>query len=300
MCGILGLSGGNLDRLPLANSFQTHRGPDDVGFFSDEQAGVGLGHCRLSIVDLSPLGHQPMISTDGLVVLVFNGEIYNHLSLRADLERQGFIFRGHSDTEVLLNLYLAEGDVMLQRLNGVFAFALWDKRTQTMLLARDALGVKPLYYASLDGNFAFASEIKALLYLVPEVRKLDIASLHRYLSFLWCPGDGTPFKAVRKLLPGQAMYVRAGKVERQWTWYQLPVFRGVFADLDEGSAVEGTASHLRQAVQRQMMADVQVGAFLSGGLDSSAIVAFARDLNPDIHCFTIDAIGGQESTQRHP
>lgn len=294
MCGIVGISGDNLDRLAAANELLAHRGPDDSGVFTDPAAGIGLGHRRLSILDLSPLGHQPMHSVDGAVVLVFNGEIYNYRELHADLEAQGVSFRGHSDTEVLLNLYLAEGEAMLSRLNGIFAFALWDERQQALLIARDALGVKPLYYAALQGRFAFASEIKALLHLVPEARELDIVALHRYLSFLWCPGEGTPLKAVRKLLPGEAMWVREGQIERRWNWYQLPIFRGVSADLDEKTALAGTASHLRQAVQRQMVADVPVGAFLSGGLDSSAIVAFACEHNPDIHCFTIESVGGHE------
>lgn len=294
MCGIVGVSGGNFDRLVVANDHLAHRGPDDFGVFVDHGAGVGLGQRRLAILDLSPLGHQPMESADGAAVLVFNGEIYNFRELRAELVAKGFSFQGHSDTEVLLNLYLAEGEAMLGRLNGIFAFALWNRRNQSLLIARDALGVKPLYYAALRGRFAFASEIKALLHLVPEARELDVAALHRYLSFLWCPGEGTPLKAVRKLMPGEAMWVRAGHIERRWTWYQLPVFRGAAATLDEKAALQGTVTHLRQAVQRQMVADVPVGAFLSGGLDSSAIVAFAREQNPNIHCFTIEATGGQE------
>lgn len=295
MCGILGFSG-SFDSAALNAGLRVvaHRGPDDSGQFFDEQAGVGLGHVRLSILDLSPLGHQPMLGADGAVVLVFNGEIYNFSELRAELEAKGYGFRGHSDTEVLLNLYLAEGEAMLPRLNGIFAFALWDSRNQSLLIARDALGVKPLYFAITRRGVAFASEIKGLLPLVPEARELDAAALHRYLSFLWCPGEGTPLKAVRKLLPGEAMVVRAGQVERRWAWYQLPSFRGIAADLDEKAALEGTAAHLRQAVQRQMVADVPVGAFLSGGLDSSAVVAFARELNPDIQCFSIEAVGGQE------
>jgi asparagine synthase (glutamine-hydrolysing) len=296
MCGIVGYSGRfSGDVLTKALMQISHRGPDDSGVFIAEDRSVGLGHTRLSIVELSPLGHQPMISDEGTVALVFNGEIYNFQALRAELEAAGHRFKGHSDTEVLLQLYMAEGEAMLSRLNGIFAFALWDSRKKSMLIARDALGVKPLYYAALDGRFSFSSEIKALLQLVPEARALDVASLHRYLSFLWCPGEGTPLKAVRKLLPGQAMWVRSGQIERQWTWYELPIFRGVSADLDESSALEGTVSHLRQAVQRQMIADVPVGAFLSGGLDSSAIVAFARELNPAIHCFTIESKGGQEA-----
>jgi asparagine synthase (glutamine-hydrolysing) len=296
MCGILGFSG-VCDPAVLSAGLHTiaHRGPDDSGEFVDAAAGIGLGHVRLSILDLSPLGHQPMVGADGAVVLVYNGEIYNFRELRAELEAKGFNFRGHSDTEVLLNLYLAEGEAMLTRLNGIFVFAVWDGRKKSLLIARDALGVKPLYYAALDGRFAFASEIKALLQLVPETRELDVAALHRYLSFLWCPGEGTPLKSVRKLLPGEAMWVRAGQIERRWMWYQLPVFRDIAADLDEKAALQGTVAHLRQAVQRQMVADVPVGAFLSGGLDSSAVVAFARELNPDIHCFTIESAGGQEA-----
>ena len=295
MCGLLGTLGVlDMDKLQAGLRALAHRGPDDSGIWADEQAAVGLGHARLSIQDLSQLGHQPMLSADGQVVIAFNGEIYNFRELRSDLEAKGTSFRGHSDTEVLLNLYIAEGEAMLSRLNGIFAFAVWDGRKQALLIARDALGVKPLYYSAQDGRFAFASEIKALLHLVPQAHQLDAASLHRYLSFLWCPGEGTPLKAVRKLLPGEALWVRAGQIERRWTWYELPVFRGVSADLGQQAALAGTVSHLRQAVQRQMVADVPVGAFLSGGLDSSAVVAFAREINPDIHCFTIESTGGQE------
>ena len=238
-----------------------------------------------------------MASDDGAVVLVFNGEIYNFRELRAELAGEGVAFRGHSDTEVLLNLYLAEGEGMLPRLNGIFAFALWDRRTQSLLLARDALGVKPLYYAVADDRFAFASEIKALLPLLPATVGLDAVALQRYLTFLWCPGDGTPLRSVRKLLPGEALVVRAGRIVRSWTWYRLPMFRGVAprSSLDARAVVQGTLVHLRAAVRRQMVADVPVGAFLSGGLDSSAVVALAREQNPDIRCFTIEALGGQEA-----
>lgn len=299
MCGIAGISVSSslafdLVNLRAALIAMTHRGPDDSGIFEEAAHGIGLAHVRLSILDLSPLGHQPMMGADGTVALVFNGEIYNFRELRADLELKGVTFQGQSDTEVLLKLYLAEGESMLSRLKGIFAFALWDGRKQAVLIARDALGIKPLYYGVLNGRFAFASEIKALLKLMPEARELDVASLHRYLSFLWCPGEGTPLKAVRKLGPGEAMWVQAGQIERCWTWYQLPVFRGGSADLDQTSALTGSVSRLRRAVQRQMVADVPVGAFLSGGLDSSAIVAFARESNPDIHCFTIESVGGQE------
>jgi len=194
-----------------------------------------------------------------------------------------------------LNLYLSDGEAMLSKINGIFAFAVWDKRSNSLFVARDALGVKPFYYAATLNGFVFASEIKALLPLMPDLKELDIPSIHCYLSYLWCPGEGTPLKSVRKLCPGEAMLVRAGQVEKRWTWYRLPSFRGVTGDLPEGDALKGTVHYLRQAVHRQLVADVPVGAFLSGGLDSSAVVAFARELVPDIHCFTIEITGGQET-----
>jgi len=294
MCGIVGVMGGNLHGLTAANDAISHRGPDDYGYFIDSAGTVGLGHRRLSILDLSPLGHQPMVSVDHSVVLVFNGEIYNYRELRQELEKKSICFRGDSDTEVLLNLYRIEGEAMLSRLNGIFSFAIWDANLQALFIARDALGVKPLYYAESQDCFAFASEIKALLSFLPAARDLDAAALNRYLCYLWCPGEGTPLKCVRKLGPGQAMWVRGGRVDRLWAWYRLPVFRVSPANMSCQDAISGTASHLRKAVGRQMVADVPVGAFLSGGLDSSAIVTFAREHNPDIRCFTIEALGVDE------
>lgn len=303
MCGILGLQclsdkdflKYSIDQFHAASHLIAHRGPDDAGDYFEPDQGVFLSHARLSILDLSPLGHQPMVSTDGQVVLIFNGEIYNYQDIRSGLEKKGFIFKGHSDTEVLLNLYLSDGETMLSRLNGIFAFALWDRRTRLLLLARDALGVKPLYYAALPDRFAFASEIKALLPLIPAEVSLNAIALRRYLTFLWCPGEGTPLKSVRKLLPGEALLVRAGQIVRRWTWYRLPMFGGVTPLVDESAAVTETREHLRRAVHRQMVADVPVGAFLSGGLDSSAVVALARERNPNIRCYTIEAAGGHEA-----
>ena len=296
MCGIAGFSGRfSSNLLDIAGKALAHRGPDADGSWFDGGNGLGLAHRRLSILDLSSAGAQPMASSDGSVVLVFNGEIYNFRELRAELEAAGHNFRGQSDTEVLLHLYLAHGERMLGRLNGIFAFAIWDKRDQTLFVARDALGVKPLYFTESAAGFAFASEIKALLHLVPESHELDIPALHRYLSYLWCPGDGTPLAGVRKLLPGEAMVVKQGRIARRWMWYELPLFRGVAADLSAAEALTGTVDCLRRAVQRQLVADVPVGAFLSGGLDSSAVVALAREQVPDIRCFTIESVGGQES-----
>src|SRR3989338_4502084 len=295
MCGIIGAWGEAVaGKVAAANQLLKHRGPDDSGHYRDPAIALALGHVRLSIQDLSPLGHQPMCSNDQSVVLVFNGEIYNFRELRTELQAGGWSFKGHSDTEVLLALYLLDGESMLPRLNGIFAFAIWDLRCRDLFLARDALGVKPLYLSAGPKGFAFASEIKALLPLVEDSGGVDSASLHRYLSFLWCPGEGTPLKGIRKLGSGEAMVVREGQIARHWQWYRLPAFRGQHGDMDEAAAIRGTTAALRMAVHRQLVADVPVGAFLSGGLDSSAIVAMAREQVPDLRCFTIESRGGAE------
>lgn len=296
MCGILGYSGAfQTSGLKAGLRAIAHRGPDDSGIYLNPSSEVGLAHARLSILDLSQNGHQPMESEDRNDVIVFNGEIYNFRELRRELEAKGHRFRGHSDTEVLLHLYHAKGEDMLSRLNGIFAFALWDARAATLFLARDNLGVKPLYFSETARGVAFASEIKALLALVPEARELDPAALHRYLSFLWCPGSRTALSAVHKLEPGEAIEVRNGRIQRRWAWYRLPAVRGVRPSLSEADALSGTVTGLRAAVQRQMVSDVPVGAFLSGGLDSSSVVAFAREAAPDIQCFTIESKGGQDT-----
>lgn len=266
-----------------------HRGPDDHGAYRDEESGVVLLHTRLSIIDLSPAGHQPMLSRDGDVALTYNGEIYNFAELRDALAADGVAFRGQSDTEVLLELYVRHGMDMLPKLNGIFAFAIHDKRSGELLLARDGLGVKPLYVHADEHGTTFASEIKALLPFMPNNAELDPVALSRYLTFLWCPGEGTPFAKVRKVPPGSAMVIKDGQVAKQWQWYELPARRGVVADLDEATAISAVREGLRKAVTRQLVADVPVGAFLSGGLDSSAIVAFAREQAPNLRCFTIES-----------
>lgn len=271
-----------------------HRGPDNHGAYRDADSGVMLLHTRLSIIDLSPAGHQPMLSRDGRVALTFNGEIYNYCELLAELANEDVAFRGHSDTEVLLELYLRDGLAMLPRLNGIFAFAIHDRRSGELLLARDGPGVKPLYFHRSEQGFSFASEIKALLPFMGDDRALDKMALSRYLSFLWCPGEGTPYANVRKLPPGSAMIVKGGEVTRAWRWYELPARRGTVPDLGKATSIEAVRNGLRTAVQRQLVADVPVGAFLSGGLDSSAIVAFAREQAPGLRCFTIEATGGDD------
>lgn len=289
MCGILGFNGAfNSAFLRAGLNVIAHRGPDDSGVFKDEQVGVGLGHVRLSILDLSSLGHQPMMCADKSVVIVFNGEIYNFQELRKELEAKGHPFLGHSDTEVLLNLYLSEGVAMLSRLNGIFAFAMWDSRNKSLFIARDGLGIKPFYYAETTKGFLFASELKALL-LEPSIScELDLSALNNYLRFLWCPAPRTPLKNVFKLEPGHALIVKDGEIKKKWQFYDLPYDQPILS-IDEQSAIQSVSDAVQLSVQRQMVADVEVGAFLSGGLDSSAVIAFAKDhaKGNKLKCFTI-------------
>ena len=288
MCGVIGYSGfKNPSALEEGLKLISHRGPDDSGTFFDNNLKVGLGHRRLSIIDLSKAGHQPMISNDGKVIIVFNGEIYNFRNLKSELESVGYSFKGNSDTEVLLNLYLAEGDRMLEKLNGIFSFAIWDSRSKEIFLARDHFGIKPMYYSSENGNFLFSSEIKALRPMLDRPFEIDQHAVNRHLSFIWSPGERTILKSVKKLLPGHALKVVDGKVVKKWNWYQLPITKKSKSNLSLNESIIGTENYLRQAVHRQMISDAPLGAFLSGGLDSSSIAVFAREINPDIRCFTM-------------
>jgi len=289
MCGIAGFNGGfSSEVLKQMGARIAHRGPDSSGEFFSSGHQVGLVHTRLSIIDLSPAGHQPMLNGSGQVAIVFNGEIYNFRELRTALEAEGYTFRGHSDTEVLLNLYLRYGEAMLPKLNGVFAFAIWDARKGSLFVARDALGVKPLYYSETSAGVVFSSELKALL-VNPEVsREIDSNAVLMHLTYLWCPAPHTILSGVKKLPPGYAMVLSDGRIERRWKYYELPYDQKI-QQMSAAEAAELVAQAVRTAVERQMVADVPVGAFLSGGLDSSAVVAFAKQSNSDVRlqCFTI-------------
>ncbi len=262
-----------------------HRGPDDEGQWSDQQAEVGLGHRRLSIIDLSPTGHQPMSNEDKSVWISYNGEIYNFRELRNELEGKGHTFHGTSDTEVLLHLYEEHGVECLNKLNGIFAFAVWDAGKRRLILARDHAGVKPLYYWQAGRTLFFASEIKALL-RVPELpRELNHARIPDLLQFLWVPGSETLLKGVRKVEPGHCLLWQDGKLtDRRWFRLNYEPERGV----SEAEWTERVRKTFRDAVERQMVSDVPLGAFLSGGLDSSGIVACMRRAFPDrdICCYT--------------
>ncbi len=289
MCGIAGFLG-EFDP-KLLNEMEpviSHRGPDDVGIEYISESGLGLIHRRLSIIDLSNLGHQPMWDTTHTVCIVFNGEIFNYKELREELLEAGHPFYSHSDTEVLLQLYLRDGKSMLSHLNGMYAFALWDTRNSTLFVARDGVGVKPMYYAETPQGFLFASEMKALLKIPQLDRSLNLEAIHYYLTYLWCPAPHTVLSNVQKLEPGHALLVHQGTIQNHWQFYELPYDQPV-AKLSETDAVEQTQFYIKQAVERQMIADVPVGAFLSGGLDSSSIVAFAQKHRPQqrMQCYTI-------------
>ena len=288
MCGIAGFQGDfGPTLLPQMSARIAHRGPDDEGMWSDPKAQVALAHRRLSIIDTSSAGHQPMSDRLGRATIAYNGELYNFRELRPKLEARGSIFRGNSDTEVLLQQYLVHGADMLNELNGIFALAIWDQREGRLLLARDGLGVKPLYYAQTSHGFIFASELKALLQSPHVSRDLDPTAVYDHLCYLWCPNPATVLKSVRKLEPGHALTVRDGRIDKHWSFYDLPYDTGIEEQRDE-EAIRGIEEGLAQAVRRQMVSDVPVGAFLSGGIDSSLIVANARQHSPQrLQCFTI-------------
>ena len=306
MCGIIGVQGDfPVDLLKRMTDSVAHRGPDGEGVLwidTPNESRSGLGHRRLAIIDLSAAGRQPMVlrrpdASEGAVTLVFNGEIYNYRELRAELAAAAHRFTTQTDSEVLLHLYERDGLDMLSRLNGIFAFAIHDARINgrpagvdrgALFLARDQVGVKPLYFAGTPQGFLFASEIKALLCHPGLSRDIDPLALHQMLAYLWTPAPRTMLRAVRKLEPGCAMLVHRSAVVRHWRYYRLPYDGSRDARPRAAIAAELNA-RLEQAVRRQLVADVPVGAFLSGGLDSSAVVAMMRRAQPDrrIQCFSV-------------
>lgn len=289
MCGIAGFYGSfRPSLLNDMNLLQAHRGPDDAGIWYDKTDSVGLAHRRLSIRDLSSAGHQPLFSKCKKVSIIYNGEIYNTEKLYNELIIDGYHFAGSSDTEVILNLYLKYGFELLNKLNGIFAFAIWDSRDSQLFLARDGMGVKPLYYSETSKGFIFASEIKALLKESSVSREINPIALASYITYLWSPAPLTMLKSVQKIEPGFAMVIREGKVNKKWSFYS-PALQQPISDISLNDAKIAVKNSVKTAVERQMVADVPVGAFLSGGLDSSAIVAFAKNMlgNERLKCFTI-------------
>lgn len=259
-----------------------HRGPDDAGAesWSDSAASVAFGHRRLSIIDLSPAGRNPMPNEAGDVWITFNGEIYNHKTLRAELETKGHHYRSHTDTETILHLYEEEGQRCVERLQGMFAIAIWDARSRELFLARDRLGIKPLYYARPPGGFLFASEIKALLAHPSITPELDEEAFFHYLTFICTPAPSTMFEGIHKLAPGERMTVRPdGTVRSEIFWSPMSAAAAEeVATMSEAEMSERLMELLRRSIRKRMMSDVPFGVFLSGGVDSSINVALMSEL----------------------
>jgi asparagine synthase (glutamine-hydrolysing) len=296
MCGIVGISSRTeVSRAALAEAVAAirHRGPDGEGMFIDDTRRTGLGHTRLAIIDLSPTGLQPMASADGRYMMTFNGEIYNFREIRAELLARGVTFRGTSDSEVLLEGFALLGEAILPKLNGIFAFAIHDKATGDIFVARDQLGIKPVYYAETNEGTAFASELKALGHLVRLGRDLDVSAIRKYLTFLWCPGEQTPLKGVKKLAPGSAMILKDGRILRRWRYWTPPSY-APRENWNTRDCARELKALIDTCVDRQMVSDTPIGAFLSGGLDSSAVVAAMRAKSGNVQCFTIDSDAVEE------
>jgi asparagine synthase (glutamine-hydrolysing) len=289
MCGIAGLFDPHarlavddlVARARAMADILKHRGPDEGAVWADAAAGIGFGHRRLSIIDLSPAGAQPMVSSCGRFVLSYNGEVYNAEELRPSLEKAGRKFRGHCDTEVIVEGVAVWGiEATVKRLVGMFALSLWDRQERTLYLVRDRLGIKPLYWTEADGTLLFGSELKALRAVPGWTPALDRDALAAYLRFAYVPGERGIYKGVRQLAPGTVLVARTGRpVETRVFWSLAEIARDGQADRFSGSEDEATQvldALLTDAVKRRMVADVPLGAFLSGGIDSSTVLALMQ------------------------
>jgi asparagine synthase (glutamine-hydrolysing) len=307
MCGIVGTAAINriVDQGTLIAQRDTmvHRGPDGQGVWWSTDGRVGLGHRRLAIIDLSPTGHQPMSDTSARLHITFNGEIYNFSELRKELQGRGHTFRSQTDTEVILVAYLEWGTDCLTRLNGMFAFGLYDSAMQTLFLARDRAGEKPLFYWYRNGALTFASELKAVMADRDLERRLDPVSLNHYLAFGYVPGERCIVKGVNKLPPAHAALfdVSTGAFST-WRYWQVPALRTVaagHAGIDDEELVDELQALLNDSVRRQLVADVPVGILLSGGVDSSLITAIAARDNRKVRTFTV-GFPGQKAYDETP
>lgn len=292
MCGIVGAGAtvpiSERSWLAVGRDAMRHRGPDDAGEWWSPDGRVGLAHRRLAIIDLSPAGHQPMHFTEGGLSIVFNGEIYNFADLRDDLIAKGYRFQSHSDTEVILAAYYEWGADCLGHFNGMFAFAIYDASRQSILLARDRAGEKPLFYRIGDGTLYFASELKALLANSALPRKIDREALDCYLAMGFVPGDRCMLEGYKKLPAAHALLfdLQTG-ASKVWRYWQLPDWNAPAQPLDDDALLNELEALLEDAVRRQMVADVPVGVLLSGGVDSSLITAMAVRASSKVQTFTI-------------
>jgi asparagine synthase (glutamine-hydrolysing) len=293
MCGIAGIVDfqSNIDPAAIAMLCRllSHRGPDDHGVYFDQNSSfaIGLGTQRLSILDLSAAGHMPMQHTSGNLILSYNGELYNHYELRRNLEARGYAYRSRTDTETVLYAYQEYGLGCLQQFNGMFAFALYDRQKQQLLLARDRMGIKPLYYAWDGRRLVFASELKALLALPTIQRRIDPHALDLYLSLGYVPSPYTLIAGVAKLEPGQYLLLQDGQLSVH-TYWQQRIDAANTDYVSDGELIAQIRQALESAVQRQLMSDVPVGVLLSGGIDSTIIAALAqRNHTASIDTFSV-------------
>lgn len=289
MCGIAGYAGDFIPELAhRMNAAQAHRGPDGEGVYEIANAEIALGHVRLSVLDSSAAAAQPMCSSDGRFVLVFNGEIYNFKELRRQLSTLGHVFISSGDTEVLLHGLQEYGISFIEQLNGMFAFGWWDGQERELFLARDPIGIKPLYYASpRPGTLLFASEIKALFAHPVLAREPDFEALQQHLAYCHCCGERTALRSVKRLLPGHWIRWRASARTAQSRKFWALGGYGTETKDRQAAAVE-LHDLIREATIRQLVSDVPVGAFLSGGLDSSFLTALAaREIGREFRCYTV-------------
>lgn len=285
MCGIVGFVT-NKAFVNLKNSFAgmvsslSHRGPDGSGIFTDDEAGLGLGHSRLAVIDLSDAGHQPMCSDDREIWITYNGEIYNYKKIREKLEKNGFRFRSLTDTEVIINAYRQWGIDCLQHFNGMFAFAIWDRSKQRLFLARDRMGIKPLYYYFKADMFLFASELKALMMFDGFKKEVDKDALPFFLHYQYIPAPSTIFKNTFKLLPGHYLLYN-GETLRNESYWELPGIdeHSRSTPIRHDKAINKLDALLTEAVSDRLVSDVPLGALLSGGIDSSLVVALMQKVN---------------------
>ena len=296
MCGICGVwehsaNEGRVERdlIERMRDQMVHRGPDDAGTLLFDKERGGLGFRRLSIIDLSEAGHQPMHGCTDQLWLVFNGEIYNHATLREGLEQRGHTYASHTDSETILHLYEERGLDFVYDIEGDYAIALWDEKREQLVLARDRIGVKPLYFYHKDGRFIFASEIKAILQHPSVVADVDENSLYHYLSFATTPAPQTLFRDIMKIPAGHMLIVsRDGTLTMKQYWDAMPLEQQTDAPINEGECKLEILRLLRASITKRMMSDVPFGVFLSGGVDSSANVALmAEQMSRPVQTFTV-------------
>lgn len=282
MCGINGFNFSDEKLILQMNKSIHHRGPDDSGYFLDK--GISFGHNRLSIIDLSVKGHQPMFSRDGRYVIIYNGELYNFVEIKKDLENKGIKFISASDTEVILSAFIVYGIGCLQKFNGIFSFAIWDKKEDRLFAARDPFGIKPFFYYYQNNQLIFSSEIKSILTHNNIDKELDYESLNVYFRFLYIPGPQTIFKNIKKLLPGHYLIWQNNKLEIK-KYYDVSTVK---KDYSFQEAKQLIRDGFDQAVKRQLVSDRPLGLFLSGGIDSTAILgSMSRLVNHKIKTFTV-------------